>query len=77
MMNQNEFSRHQTKLMENDIRTIHFFFLWLKIFVKFYLIIFKDFLIKSCETNYNIGPPLITFANIATFVTNFLHVAQK
>ena len=24
------------------------FFLWLRIFVKFYLIIFKDFLIKGC-----------------------------
>ena len=34
--------------MGNGIRTIHFFFLLLKIFFKFYLNIFKDFLIKGC-----------------------------
>ena len=48
-MSQNEFLRQQDKV-NGKWYTDHalFFFLLLKIFFKFYLNIFKDFLIKGC-----------------------------
>ena len=62
-------------------RPYTFFFLWLKIFVKFYLIIFKDFLIKGCLSlaagRFTFPQDLLVTDSIAVYNTSNHNFCRK